>query len=151
MILHKNKVWLCFLSIIFLITCAYTGKTLYKLYDYMSLSSLTHSKSIEWSVNAETEDLYLPAARYAFEAKGKVYEGEMLFSQEAYRNPWAAEESLKNLAATYHSVWFSPSDPAHSSLQKKFPLKESIYAGVLWALSVYFFWLGAYVAKVHPN
>ena len=148
MTMHKNSAWLCFLAFIFVITFTYTGKTLIQSYHYLQLSSETEASATAWSIHKEADDEFIPLAKYTFQVRDNFYDGETLLIEETTNNPWAAEESLKPLAAKKHHVWYSPKDPAISSLQKKFPLKECIYAGILWAISIYFFWLGVYVAKL---
>lgn len=148
--MHKNPVWLFFLAIILLITGFYTYKAGIKLYRHLNLSSETEVAATAWSIKTEGEDKFVPLGKYTFEVRGKFYNGETLFYDETTHNPWAAEESLKPLAAKIHRVWYAPKDPSNSSLQKNFPLKECIYAGALWALTIYFLGLGAYVAKMEP-
>lgn len=146
--MHKNAVWLFFVATIFTITLFYTGKTSVKLYQYLQLSSEIEASATAWSIKQEAEDKFVPMAKYNFKVGKKFYEGETLFYNEATTNPWAAEESLKPLAAKQYHVWFQQKNPSNSSLQKSFPLKECIYAGILWIISIYFFWLGVYVAKM---
>lgn len=147
MMLHKNKIWLFFLALVFTFTLIYTVKTVSLLYYYASLSESIESSATAWSVQT-VKDESIPLAKYTFYVGGKLYEGETLFYHEASDNPWAIEEALKSLAAKEHKVWYSSKDPLYSSLQKKFPLKECIYTVILWGISIYFFWLGVYVAKL---
>lgn len=146
--MHKNPIWLCFLSIIILATCIYTGTIGFKLYRYWSLSSQTEALATAWSIQTDSDEEFVPLAKYTFQAGDKFFVGQTLFSDQKTSNPWAAQEALKPLAAKKHHVWYASKDPSDSSLQRKFPFKECIYAGVLWAVCIYFFWLGVYVAKV---
>lgn len=146
--MHKNPFWLGLLVVVFMTALVYTAVVSNRIYRHLQLSSFTEASAVGWSVKSEGEDSFVPEARYTFELNGKFYSGATLFYDDAVNNPWAAEEMLKPMAAKTHRVWYSPADPANSSMHKKFPLKESIYATVLWALSIYFFWLGVYVAKM---
>jgi hypothetical protein len=149
--MHKNPVWLAFLFLILLGTLSYTGKAFYHAYTYLKLSSETDAVTTSWSVQSDVEGDYTPYAHYTYVVKGTPYQGNTLFTENGTANPLAAEDVIKELAATPHKVYYQPSDPSYSSLHKKFPLKECISAGVLWALALYFFWLGVYVANLTSN
>lgn len=146
--MHKNPIWLCFLTLVLLMTLVYTGKMTTIFYHYLQLSSETEVAAIAWSVKTEAEDEFVPQAKYTFAANGQFYSGSTLFHDDAVNNPMGAEESLKALTGKDHRVWYSPKNPQMSSLQKNFPLKESVYTAILWGLLIYFFWLGVYVAKL---
>lgn len=147
MMMHKNIVWLCFLALVFIVTLLYTGHVLAGAYRYLQLSSAAEASATAWSVEMDNDSEYVPLVKYTFQVDDKFYEGKTLFYDEKVNNPWAAEESLKSLAVKNHQVWYSPKDPMNSTLHKEFSVKEVVYVCILWILSVYFFWLGVYVAK----
>jgi hypothetical protein len=145
--MHKNIFWQAFLIVIFLIVLWYTGVALYRYYTYSRLTSFTQAIQIEWTVRERASDEYVLEASYLFEANGTSQKGKMDLKHEIYRNRWAAEQMIPQYTKRNWTVWYDPSQPNHSSLQKSFPLKESISAGFLWILFFYFLWLGFYVAK----
>lgn len=149
--MHKNPIWLCFLSLVILLTVGYTGKTLWEVYGYLQLSSSTDASATAWSVRKEEEGVFVPVAKYTYSIRGTFYKGETSFLSETANNSLAAEDVVQELATKMRTVWFSPKHPEYSSLEKKLPLKACIYAGILWALCVYFFWLGIYVGNIQQK
>jgi hypothetical protein len=145
--MYKNKYWLIFLALILVGVFWYTATTVYSLYIYYSLSQKIPVSNMEWSTHKLFEERYAPQARYQFEFRGKSYSGEDILKEPIYRNSEAVDEIVPILSKQQWSVWFNPSNPSHSSLDKTFPLKESISLTILWALLFYFLGLGYYVAK----
>ena len=145
--MHKNYVWLCFLSLITGAVGWYILKTLYAIYLYTLLTAQAPIEQISWGVEQIKEDQYVIRANYTFIVKNKEFEGKTLFTNDIHLNPDSAEASIKVYSSENWPVWFSSRDPRNSSLQKNFPLKESVSAGILWAILLYFYGLGYYVAK----
>jgi hypothetical protein len=145
--MHKNFLWQAFLLVIIAISLWYTISAIYLYDSYAHLKILTTTSSIQWEAEEHAEDRFILKANYIFVYKGKFYHGSTSLEDTAYRNLWAAEKTIKELTNSNLKVWFDPENPNHSSLQKKFPLKESIYAAFLWGLILYFLWLGFYVAR----
>lgn len=148
--MHKNFIWLCFLSLITGGVGWITIKALYLVYLYMSLNTEAPAENLQWSVEQLSEDQFVTKANYNFKVKDQPYSGETLFKGDVYWNPSAAEDALKVYAQKDWSVWYSSRNPRYSSLQKNFPFKECISALVLWILLLYFFGLGYYVATRKP-
>jgi hypothetical protein len=144
---HKNPLWLSFLSIIALCTLWYSGIAYLKLSHYNSLTEETTASSSAWTVKTIAADAYIPEAYYSFYHQATLYDGVDVLTNELFKNAWAAEKALPEFAEKNRTVWYSPSDPHYSSLQKKFPLKESLSAVALWILLMYFVCLGLYVTK----
>lgn len=144
--MHKNFIWLCFLSLIMGAVGWFTLKTLYAVYLYMSLDAATPVESIKWQVDRLNEDRFAVKAEYMFRVKAQTYQGDTTFKNDIYWNPWTAEDALKVYSQKEWTVWYSSRDPHYSSLQKNFPLKESISAIILWVVFMYFLGLGYYVA-----
>jgi hypothetical protein len=144
---HKNRLWLAFLGILFLIVAWYMGIAFYQLYRYSHLTAKTELSEITWSIKPLSEEEFVPDAKYAFHVDGKIFHGETTLKKKTFKNKWAAEQSLAELTKEFRVVWYSPSNLNNSSLQKKFPLKECLSSAALWGLFVYFLWLGVYVTK----
>jgi hypothetical protein len=145
--MHRNPIWLIFLAVIAAVAIGYSSFTLYKLYGYYTLTRETSPLSIQWTVKVLSDDEYAVNGAYAFLVEGKTIQGETLFKDETFMNPWAAEASVQKFSGKSWKVWYQPSNLHHSTLQKKFPLKECSSAGVLLALLLYFIWLGFYVTR----
>lgn len=144
--MHRNPYWIVFLTIIGLIVLAYTGYTFFNIYEYSSLTQKTAPQSIQWSINKLDDDNFVLFANYAFNWDGKNYTGKVI-RDEHYLNAWATREALEGLNKGAYTVWFDPANPQNSTLFKSFPLKQSIYAAVLWLLFFYFLWLGYSVKR----
>jgi len=145
--MHKNVVWQAFLTLISAIALWYTIAALYSYYSYSHLKIQIPASHVEWHIIEKSEEHYLLEASYEIEFKTKFYAGSTRFADEPYRNQWAAEQAIKEYRGKKWKVWFDPQNPQYSSLQKNFPLKESVSAIFLWGLILYFLWLGFYVKK----
>ncbi len=145
---HRNPIWLIFLTLLVAITLGYTGKALYRWYGYAILDASTTATAVEWSVKELSDDEFVPFGKYTYHVNGMEYKGEGALSKELYRNEWAVQEDLPKLAKKSWKVWYRASYPDQSALQKNFPFKECLSAGVLIALSLYFLGLGYYVFRL---
>lgn len=145
--MHKNLLWQAFLLVIFIAALWYSIIALYSYYSYSYLEAQTTMTSINWNIEEKSPEEYFLKASYHYNFKGNTYQGFTLFADTPYRNPYAAEQAIKEKSLHSWKLWFDPHDPHHSSLQKIFPLKECISATFLWGLLLYFLWLGFYVAK----
>ena len=145
--MHKNMVWIGFLAL----TAGFVGwitlKTLFLIYTYASLDSETKPEQTKWSVQELKEDRYFIKGSYSYKVDDEVLEGETVFKDDSFRNRYSAEESIKVYQNKDWQVYYFSLKPTISSLQKKFPLKESISSGVLWIILMYFVFLGIYAAK----
>lgn len=145
--MHKNILWQAFLAIVCIAVLWYTFIALYSYYSYSRLKTQSAISSITWDVEEKSEENYFLKAHYSFNFKDHSYSGSTAFTDEPYRNRWAAEQDVKGFSNKNGKVWFDPENPNHSSLQKHFPLKECISAAFLWGLLLYFLWLGFYVTR----
>lgn len=145
--MHNNAIYRAFLLTIMLVTFWYSGVAVYRYYNYARLTAQTQLTSSVWKVHEVAEDEFYLEAFYTFSTGQKTYEGSTSWPGEFYRNSWGAEKDIPYFQKHRRVVWFSPSNPHHSSLQKKFPLKESVSAILLWGLLFYFIWIGFYVSK----
>lgn len=147
--MHKNPVWLAFLTAISLVVFWYCGSALYKIYDYSRMTNSVPAASIQWGVKELADDQYLVKANYSFRVDENTYHGETLFKDIIFMNAWAAEQAGLKYGRRNWKVWFQPNHFDHSTLQKKFPTKECYYAGAMLFILFYFIGLGFYVTKKH--
>jgi hypothetical protein len=143
----KSTLWQAFLIVVGCIALWYTVMAGYRYYNYARLTAQTSPLSVDWNVVEISEESFIPQATYTFKVEKEVFSGETTWTGQTYLNRWGAEQSLSEFSSQERKVWYDASDPHHSSLQKKFPFKESISAGVLWALWLYFLWLSYYVSR----
>jgi hypothetical protein len=144
--MHQNTYWIGFLSLIALCVSGYTIYTGIKLYDYSRLTYSLSPQQVDWSVVKMEADTFIPHVHYQFSFKSKTYSGSTEW-QTHYLNEWAAREAIKRLKQQTLPIWIDPFSPAHSTIQKTFPLKPTLYMALLWALLVYFIGLGRYMMR----
>ncbi len=140
--MHRNLYWYVFLAVILLVVLWYTGKFGYSYYNYVTLNRRVPVKNMSWSVHGITDEKYHIKGNYEFLAEGHLETGETVLTDHNYWNPKAAEKAIPEYARQKWRVWYNASNPHHSSLEKNFPFKESLSAAVMWALFLYFIWLG---------
>jgi hypothetical protein len=143
----RNPVWLALFCMVAFGTLLFTGKTLDQLYTYHILTAQATPLSMDWSVKEIANERYLLEAHYVFNVDDTTFQNSFLLEDFIFRHPAAAEHILAKLHDKKWSVWYQPNKPHHSSLEKNFPIKETIYMVVLWLLTVYFFWLKKYVNR----
>ncbi len=149
--MHRNPLWIFFLSLMMLSIAVYSIRTSYQLWQYLRLDKQISAQHIQWSVAALSDEEFAPLARYQFNLKGTIYEGETLW-KETYLNQSTAQEAILRLSSSSPSIWYDSSSPYLSSLQKNFPFKESIYTLLLWILGLYFLGLGYYTnQRIHAK
>lgn len=139
--MRSNSYWYVFLGLIGIIVLGYSGFTLMKIKDYVSLSQSADPLSIHWSFSQRAEDNYVLQVHYEFEWHGQRYQGNM-DEVDHHLNRWSLQEAIDRANKRRFTVWFNPYYPEKSTLFKNFPLKNSIYSAILWLVLFYFVWLG---------
>lgn len=145
--MHTNILWRAFLIVIFAITLFYSGSALYRYYVYKSLSAVTVPKVLEWNIVKEMDARYILETAYQFVVAGKEYQGTAVWHDEIFVNEYGAQEAIEESNGKRWEVYYNPSDPEESSLQRKLPAKEGLYAMFLLGLFLYFLWLGYYAGS----
>ncbi len=145
--MHKNPFWLALLILISLVAIWYSAIAFYHLYGYVTLSKTAPAEEVRWSIKENDPDSFQIVADYTFTVADKTNTGTTVFNDWSFRNPWGAQAILKEREKQTWTVWYSPWNFNHSSLQKSFPTKECLTMGVLVGLLLYFIWLGSYVAR----
>lgn len=150
--MHNNLLWKAFLFVVLVYTLGYSAVAAYRYYEYARLTEKkTLTYPIVWDVFEKSDENYILISKYTYEVNGHLFHGEMPWSDEPYRNAWAAKKAIEAYKKQTFTVWYDPSHPDYSSLQKHPPLKECVYALILWGLLLYFVWLGYYVAGRNDN
>lgn len=149
--MNPNRYWWIFLTIVAAAVCWKSAVAIYRLYGYYRLTAQTEAHFTNWSVVPLSQESYVLKTHYRFQVGQQSYEGDYLFSDRPYLNAWGAEQEIKRGRPSRGIVWYSARNPLISSLQKTFPLKESLSAALLWGLFCYFIWLGYYVTSYGTN
>lgn len=144
--MHRNTVWLAFLAIFSLITLWYAGDAVYKIYSYDRLSMKTSPSTLDLEVVDNGSGRYYYVGNYSITVNDEVYKGREQLKQPIFRNRAAAVALMPEYRNDPWTVWYSPQNPLHSTLQKSYPFKELTYGLGLIALLCYFLWLGFKVA-----
>lgn len=145
--MHKNQIWLAFLAAIALTVLGFTGKTLYELFRYRSLTETTLPTDLSWSSKQTSRGRHLLVGSYSYSVGGMAYKGMTEFDDTPYKSPEAVQAVMARDAERPHPVWYSAAHPEESSLQKIFPTKSLFYTAALWLILLYLIWLGFYVGS----
>lgn len=124
----------------------FSGTAMFYQFKYHQLDANASATITKWSVHPISEEQYQIIAVYHFPYKTDVIDGETAFTPYV-RNPYTAEQYIKENSHLKWTVWYNSANPHQSSLQKRFPVKECLYAATLWGIFIYFVWLGNYVSK----
>lgn len=139
--------FILFLTVISIIALWFSCRAFLGIYRYFVLNSETLSSQVEWSVKELSDEKYVLHGKYVYLVNGESYTSETTLSHFPYRNHGAAERVIPEYAAKQWSIWYSPHNPAFSTLEKKFPIKECVSSVLLWSIMIYFICLKNYVAK----
>ena len=80
-------------------------------------------------------------AAYSYSHSGKSFTSSALFKKPYHLNRRSAEQEVEALRGMKWTAWVDTAHPEISSLQKDFPLKESLYAACLICIFFYFLYL----------
>lgn len=145
--MHRNPVWLGFLTIIAVITAWFINNSVSEILDYQSLSDRATPSTTEWTVDKLGEGHFVPRAEYTYEVDGETYHGATTFLYRSFRNEYAINEDIEKMKEREWLVWYAPEDPSRSALDKWFPISSTLSGAFMLAIFLYFIWLGRYVAR----
>lgn len=144
----KNKqIFAAFLACIGLIVLWFTFDSSYKVYQWITQTHATKPLQLEWDIEQQASDRYMIVAAYVFDANGQKVYGQTEFHSKRYKNLEAANHFLDEYSDKEWVVWYSPSQPKNSTINRYFPLKSCIYTAIVWCILLYFIWLSYYVGK----
>lgn len=142
----RNPVLSAILLLVALAALWFSGIAIYKQFRYYQLDATAPATVTNWTVNRISDEQYQIVAVYNFPFNNTPIDGQTAFVPYL-RNPYTAEQYIKENAQLHWNAWYNSGNPHDSTLQRKFPLKECLYAGVLWGIFIYFVWLGNYVQR----
>ncbi|MDR3624136.1 MAG: hypothetical protein P4L16_03230 [Chlamydiales bacterium] len=135
---NSKKIGIYGLALIAGIVLWYCCGTIKDLYSYFRLNSSTSSQIEGLSVGQVDDDRFAVAVNYSYVVEGKHYTGESFILDHLFRNAFAAEPHKKELERQVFTVFYNKSDPAISSVDKRFPTKRAVYTVILILVFVYF-------------
>ncbi len=142
------RLWLALMMFTAAVSLWYTGKAAHGLWVYSRLSAQTQAVPKEWGVLETGSSEYSLFSRYAYRIGDQEYEGKTIFKKPSFLNRASAEASIKDWSTHSWNVWFDPSSPLYSSLQKIFPFKNCIHALLSLGILCYFYYLRSYAQRL---
>jgi len=149
--MHKNRIFLLLLFALGSVTLFYSFRAVVDLVYYVQLTQTAQTESIEWDVEQKGRSDYRLLAKFEFLYGGELVEGSALLPHRSYRNQTAAAKAAQEMGAEPREIWFSARRPQMSALGHAFPVKSTVYASILWAITLYFLVLGSYVSRSLPT
>lgn len=144
----KNNRWFWLLVALLTVCAAWvTSGTIKKMYAYYTLDARVPVRSVVWKISPINDERYQLEGTYRFFIDTKEYLGVSRLNSHVYRNPWAAERGLHEVENERYNAWYSSKNPTINSLERDFPLKDSIYSIIILALITYFSVLGVYTYR----
>ena len=124
-----------------LITAGFLVSASLDLWGYLRLEKKSIAKVEKWRVIKKGSSKFALKAHYCFENQGKTYHGKTIFSKPYHLNRLSAEKQIKNYTAQQWPVWYQPSHPEHSSIERLFPFKKCFYSLMVLGVFLYFVYL----------
>lgn len=144
--MHKNFIWILFLSFLGILSIWFGGRAGMELYDYFSMSERVSANLEKLEIVEGKKGDYLLVADYYYRVKDVAYH-QREFLKAKYPNRFAATKARNKYANYEWKAWFSAKAPEKALLEKKIPYKSILSAIVLLVLWTYFFCLGFYVGR----
>jgi hypothetical protein len=119
----------------------FIATALVPLYGYYKLQITAPATLHDWRVIQKSSSAFAIEAVYTFEAQGKPFSHQTIFSKPYYLNQLSAERQIKIFSTQPWSVWYDAHNPTYSSLEKVFPMKKIIYALISVGVFGYFLYV----------
>lgn len=126
------------LAIVFMVI--YGAPVVYYIYRNAALTASVKADPVTWTFTPINDQEWRPVAHFSYKVNGRQYDKEEQFQGEKFRNPYAAEQGIKELTAKYQEVHYAPRNPAEGTLELYFPTKRAYYSGTLFVILFYFIW-----------
>jgi hypothetical protein len=141
---YKKAIWVAFILAVLLLAFWLVGKASCEIYRYSQLKISVEADIESWSVREMGSEQFAVIAHYTYFFNGISYTGQGRIGG-IYPNPWAAQEAKSRFIKQKRRVWIAPAHPERSVVEKHFPMKRVISAGVVIGLVIYFLILTVYV------
>lgn len=133
----QRTAFFCVIAMMGLSALIFTSQMARDYWRFFHLSAQAEVKAISLTPLKLNRDHYVLHARYSY----LTYEKEEVLSDPSYLNAYAAEGAAEKRLREFKSVWYDPSDPSFSSLERKISYKQVAYTFILWGLTAYFYFL----------
>jgi hypothetical protein len=108
------------------------------LYSYYRLDKKKACTLHKLKIKEDNKGKFYITSKFSFFFDNKQFSGRTNFSRK-FLNYQAALEEAKKMAKINWDIWFDSKNPAISSLEKQFPLKNIIYTFIISGIIIYFF------------
>ena len=116
-----------------------------QLSHHVSYKEQVKPDVLNWTISPIHDELYKPVAHFQYTVDGKTYEGKEVFQGGLYRTPYAAEVAIQAIQSAEPVVWYAPSKPEKSTIEKFFPFKKVLYAFITLILVFYSAYMAYYL------
>jgi hypothetical protein len=127
----------------------FLGSAMHDLWAYLRLEEHATAYVYHWRIVEISPSEYGIKASYSFKARGNTYKGKTFFSKPYHLNIESVQRQIKDYTPRSWTVWYQPSHPKISSLERNFPVKRCAYALMTLVIFFYFLYLERY--KVEPS
>jgi hypothetical protein len=121
------------------VTAYFMGLALHDLWGCLRLEERTSADVYKWKTVEVASSQFGIKAAYTYKVHGKTYRGKTFFAKPYHLNENSVQKQVEQFSRQSWVVWYQPSHPKISSLEKIFPTKRVIYA--LMTLGVFFYFL----------
>jgi hypothetical protein len=144
----NRQIWIWSLLFLFGVTIYYDTTAYRAVTEYNSYTKESPGVVTEYRVVNPFTDYYYLEVAYFYEYSGQKYRNQQRLEGMLFRNRFSAEEEGKKYVDQVVAVWVNEEAPATGMIERIFPLREAVYAGLLSVLTLYWFGLGLYIAKI---
>ncbi|MCH9632794.1 MAG: hypothetical protein S4CHLAM6_11360 [Chlamydiae bacterium] len=145
--MNKNLIWPIFLSVISISVVAFTSLLSIDLYRYYQLKCAVPVEHMEASISQLAVNRYCVELNYLYQVNTSKYSRNQKLNKTIYKNAWLANKEAKNLEESPVYVWYNPHKPQLGVVNKAFPYKRLFSTSVLYAVFLYFCFLGRFILK----
>lgn len=141
--MSRSFYWILLLIILGACVLYYSANTLYKIYNYSRMTATVEPLEANASVEELNADENAVVIFYRFNVGSALYYGK--WRAKVIPNTPVSEQELEPFQSKKWTVLYDPAAPAYNSLERHFPMKETISMIILWILFFYFVALKSYV------
>lgn len=110
------------------------------LWEYYRLGPEVAAKVTHWELIPKGSK-YALEATFSYDYRGKSYSTRTVFAKPYYLNRGSAEQQIQKMSGMSWTGWVDADHPEYASLEKNFPLKETVYALCLLGILLYFVYI----------
>ena len=117
------------------------------LYRYYQLRCVVPVEHVKASVHQLGSNRYQVELDYLYQVNTHKYARHQKLKHSIYKNIWLANQEVESLEEGSIDVWYHPHKPQLGTVNKAFPYKRLLSTSVLYAVFLYFCFLGRFMLK----